>query len=232
MPTIANGFKGKHARPGSCLAGVEELTLFLCPQILILNAHEGIGALACQLASSFYADHGFWVTGHCPEHSPDAELFCRAHGASEVLRGDVMSIINSLRESSYDAVVDTVGGRELYDASRRILHHSGAFCTMVGDEVDVPGVVPTASMNWKNGVRSLRRAFVKKDHKSIEYWNMRMEMWQKEDTREALEMIGKEARLGEVRPVVGVVYPLDDGGQAFRRDWEAREAIIVRVMES
>jgi hypothetical protein len=63
-------------------------------------------------------------------------------------------------------VLDTVGGRSIYDASRRILSHEGFFVSLVGDELGPPSV----RKSWQSGLRSLRRALVKKDKKSISYW--------------------------------------------------------------
>ena len=75
------------------------------------------------------------------------------------------------------------GGRHIYDASRRILHSTGSFVSLVGDELGPA----TVSRQWKSGLRSIRRAFVKKvciviesriipltnmmqDRKAISYW--------------------------------------------------------------
>lgn len=70
---------------------------------------------------------------------------------------------HTLAASSFDVVFDTIGGREVFVAGRRVLHAEGRFVTTVGDSVGIEEV----RAHWKLGMRSLKRSFVKKDQKSI-----------------------------------------------------------------
>ena len=85
-------------------------------------------------------------------------------GASDVALEDPLPLMNRiLAASSFDVVFDTVGGREIYNAGRRVLHAEGRFITTVGDSMSVEEM----GAHWKLGMRSLKRSFVKKDQKVI-----------------------------------------------------------------
>ena len=96
-------------------------------KLVILNAHEGVGAIALQLGQSLRAARDLWVVAHYPPDFADGDTILRALGASETLCGEVISAVQSLRESSYDAVLDSVGGRKIYDVCKVILHDDGYF---------------------------------------------------------------------------------------------------------
>lgn len=96
-------------------------------KLIILNAHEGVGALALQLGQSLRPAGDLWMIGHYPADFSDGDSILRQLGASETLCGDPIAALQSLRDSTYDAVLDTIGGRKLYDASKRILHDDGYF---------------------------------------------------------------------------------------------------------
>ncbi|KAL8283443.1 hypothetical protein RQP46_005853 [Phenoliferia psychrophenolica] len=152
-------------------------------KILVLNAHEGVGNLCMQLAVYLRPAHDLWIVAQCPTNLADGEVYCRATGASEVVRDEPLASLNGLHESSFDVVIDTIGGRRLYDASRRVLHFSGQFITTVGDSLSAP----TPSTLWKTNIRSLRRAFFPKDKKTISYWAVNLD--EREHPRDALDKL-------------------------------------------
>ncbi len=89
---------------------------------LILDAHEGVGALVCQELSA----QGINVIAHAPASILGAEDDCWENGAREVfLDDDEVGMINDQHESGFEFVLDTVGGRRAYDAARRVLRTGG-----------------------------------------------------------------------------------------------------------
>jgi NADPH:quinone reductase-like Zn-dependent oxidoreductase len=88
---------------------------------LILNAHEGVGALAAQELSSM----GLHVIAHVPLDVANAEDDAWENGAKEVIADDPVAMINAQHESGFEFVLDTIGGRRIYDACRRVLRSNG-----------------------------------------------------------------------------------------------------------
>lgn len=82
---------------------------------LVLQAHDGAGALAVQAMRGL----GMKVTAQVP-------MGVHLEGAIEqdlevVVGDDPIEVIGRLEESVFDAVVDTVGGRGVWDACRRVM---------------------------------------------------------------------------------------------------------------
>ncbi|KAJ1032743.1 hypothetical protein NDA16_000764 [Ustilago loliicola] len=190
-------------------------------RVLILNAHDGVGLLAMQESVGL----GLVIVAQCPPSVSDGVAVCQANGAHEVVIGEPLWAINSLHESSFDLIVDTVGGRKVYDASRRILASDGQFCTCFGDEHG------TANPNLKSHFRSLRRAFFKKDKKNIGYEWVGVDTG--EDCKEALEAVKRAAEQGDICPRLRSVLPFADAPRAFdpttRNVNDEPGAIVVRV---
>ena len=190
-------------------------------RVLILNAHDGIGLLTMQEAVGL----GLIIVAQCPPSVSDGVAVCQANGAHEVVIGEPLWAINSLHESSFDLVVDTVGGRRIYDAARRILAFEGQFTTCFGDEHS------TANPNLRSHFRSLRRAFFKKDKKNIGYEWVGADTG--EDCREALEAVKRAAEAGNICPRLRSVLPFGDAPRAFdpttRNIDDEPGAIVVRV---
>lgn len=190
-------------------------------RVLILNAHDGVGLLTMQESVGL----GLLIVAQCPPSISDGVAVCQANGAHEVVVGEPLWAINSLHESSFDLIVDTVGGRKVYDASRRILAFEGQFCTCFGDEHG------TANPNLKSHFRSLRRAFFKKDKKNIGYEWVGIDSG--EDCKEALEAVKRAAEQGNVCPRLRSVLPFADASRAFdpttRNVNDEPGAIVVRV---
>lgn len=159
---------------------------------LVLQGHDGSGSMVVQMLHK----RGVTVIAQVPEsfapgrkevsHTSSTPLsanhtdgstvseatICarlRAWGAEEIYIGHPLKVINQLTAEgrSLDAVVDTVGGLDIWIASQRLLlappdynrlrvfsRHS-QFTTLVGDNPNKP--VPTAQDNLRSGFRSFRR---------------------------------------------------------------------------
>ena len=170
-------------------------------RVLVLRGHDGVGAMAVQML----AQRGWRVSVHVPfssspaaEHDFPRNIQDRARdwGADEIIfdeesedgiddgRIAAIRVIESLREDGdmFDAVLDTVGGKEVREAGERLLRSAGVspvivgggfignepvsprvpskakgvaqFTTLVGDAPERP--IPTAGDNFRAGIRSLR----------------------------------------------------------------------------
>ncbi|KAK4706155.1 hypothetical protein P7C70_g59, partial [Phenoliferia sp. Uapishka_3] len=198
-------------------------------KILILNAHDGVGNLCMQLVRHFRPAQDLWIVAHCHPNITDGEGYCRATGASDVIRDEPLATLNRLHESSFDAVIDTIGSRRLYDASRRILHFEGQFITTVGDSLSAP----TPGSQFKSNIRSLRRAFFPKDKryilkKQIGYWAINFD--ERELPREALDKLRDAVEIGGVRPAVRRVVAFAQAASAF--DLEMGAGRVVKVVQT
>ena len=86
----------------------------------------------------------------------------RTWGVEGICVGAPQDVLHCL-DVDVDFVLDTVGGREIWDAAHTLLAHSSPsrgpaqFTTIVGD-AGSGKAVPTAQDHWRAGVRSLRRA--------------------------------------------------------------------------
>ncbi|KAF8592745.1 hypothetical protein K439DRAFT_1504853 [Ramaria rubella] len=130
---------------------------------LVLHAHAGAGLLALQELTEL----GFSLTAHVPgTWSVPGVRRAREAGARDVRCGEAVDIVRDIQGEEFDAVVDPLGGKEVWDACRRVLRTAGQFTTLVGDTASD---VPSANAHFKSNMRSLRRAFVKKDRKSVGY---------------------------------------------------------------
>lgn len=190
-------------------------------RILILNAHDGIGLLALQECAAL----GPVIVAHCPATVSDGVAVCEANGAQEVVVGEALWAMNTLHESSFDLVLDTIGGRRLYDAARRILATNGQFVTCFGDEHN------SANPNFRSQMRSIRRSFFKKDKKNIGYeW---ISVDSSEDCKEALEAVKAVAENGDICPRLRSVLPFAEAPRAFdpvlRGSEEEPGAVVVRI---
>ncbi|TFK28709.1 hypothetical protein FA15DRAFT_584052 [Coprinopsis marcescibilis] len=175
---------------------------------LVLRGHDGVGAMAVQML----ALRGWRVSVHVPLPGPhdaeesqqfmvEAEERVKLFGGEEVVFDDggigsdpwwdggrlaAARVIDGLKEDGdvFDAVLDTIGGKEVREASERLLKSVGSlvpttpggglipldgqtprdraskksgpgqFTTLVGD---VPErTIPTAADNFRAGLRSLK----------------------------------------------------------------------------
>ncbi|GAA5996852.1 uncharacterized protein JCM10292_006039 [Rhodotorula paludigena] len=197
-------------------------------KVLVLGAHQGVGHLCLQLARHYRpgvsGSRDLWMVAQCPIAVIDGETVCRDAGATDVLRDEPLAAINGLHEGSFDVVIDTLGGRRLYDASRRVLHNSGQFISTVGDNL-------SDTSDYNTSLRSLRRAFVRKDKKAIAYWRVDPDGDSREALRDTLDKVRAVVEAGALKPRVESILSY---GEA-RRTFEPREidldGVVVRVKE-
>lgn len=97
----------------------------------------------------------------------------------------------------------------VYEASRRILHFEGTFVTTVGDEL----TVANAELQWKTGIRSLKRTFFKKDKKAVRYWAVHLD--RREHVRETLDTLRAAVVHSGVRVPVSEIFPFEQASKAF-----------------
>ncbi|KAK4052098.1 hypothetical protein OIV83_002392 [Microbotryomycetes sp. JL201] len=182
-------------------------------KILILNAHEGVGALSVQLADYLRPSKDLFVVAHCPITAYEGAEYCRAAGASHVIVDEPLATLNGLHESEFDVVIDTIGGRRLYDAARRVLHHTGTFISTVGDSASV-----SSTSQWKASLRSLRRTFVKKDKKLVRFLHVSSETVEQRDesVRAVLDRVSQAVIEGNVQPRVDRIWSFEDAASAFK----------------
>ncbi|BGP37167.1 hypothetical protein JCM10450v2_001073 [Rhodotorula kratochvilovae] len=196
-------------------------------KVLVLAAHSGVGLLCLQLARHYRpgvsGSRDLWMVAQCPMSVPDGETRLREAGATDVLREEPLAAINGLHEGSFDVVIDTIGGRRLYDASRRILHNSGRFITTVGDD--------RSGSDYNSSLRSLRRAFVRKDKKQIAYWRVDPDGDGREAVRDTLDRVREVVDAGALKPRVESVLPLGEARRTFDEREAELEGVVVRVKE-
>jgi hypothetical protein len=209
----------------------------------VLHAHDGAGLLAAQELVAL----GFRVTAQVPgPWGSRCEKRARGAGAGDVRCGDAVEVVRDVRGEEFDGVVDPLGGKEVWDACRKVLRTAGQvrsdltadyavltfsfqFTTLVGD---AESGLPTANAHFKSNMRSLRRAFVKKDHKSVGY------QWVSpaadvdsggEDVRDTLAAVVRLAVEGVVIPYAGEAagegksegtktFPFERAPEAFEVD--------------
>ncbi|KAG6900126.1 hypothetical protein C0993_002661 [Termitomyces sp. T159_Od127] len=216
---------------------------------LVLRGHDGAGAMAVQML----VRRGWRVCVHVPLmclHDEDGlldgdvdgtdewdkhrmrrvEARVRAWGGEEVIfddgeQGAVVRVIDRLREDGdvFDAVLDTIGGREVWEAAERLLKTANVagkkdkmklaglgikqFTTLVGD---FPGrTIPSAGDTFKAGLRSLNfgsRTDGKKLEGRVGYaWVSHVQDvdWEGEDIRDTLREVLRIVAETDIRPWVG-----------------------------
>ena len=89
-------------------------------RVLVLQAHDGVGALVCQELVAGKA----MVTAQIPD-TPGALESAKLLRVSSIKIGDSLQVIESLEEGSFDLIVDTIGGREVWQACRRLFSQDG-----------------------------------------------------------------------------------------------------------
>lgn len=153
---------------------------------LVLRGHDGAGAMAVQIL----VKRGWRVSVHVPyslvpsnaakaaleETTHAMEDRAREWGADEVIfddgegllddgRGAAVRVLESIRADGdvFDAIVDPIGGKEVWEAAERLLKFPGApprrrgvgqFTTLAGDWPD--RVVPRAKDHLRSGLRAMR----------------------------------------------------------------------------
>ncbi|GAA5974524.1 hypothetical protein JCM21900_006294 [Sporobolomyces salmonicolor] len=201
-------------------------------KVLVLNAHQGIGRLCLQLGRYLRpgaaGTRDLWMAAQCPTSLHNGEVVCKEAGASEVFRDEPLAALNSIHEGSFDVVIDTIGGRRLYDASRRILHNSGSFISTVGDSLTSPH---SSTATYHTSIRSLRRTFFKKDKKAISYWLANHEVDERDCVRDVLDKVKEAVQAGGLSAKVGRVWSFAEARRAFEEREADSEGVVVKVKQ-
>ncbi|KAF9488100.1 hypothetical protein BDN71DRAFT_1457754 [Pleurotus eryngii] len=154
-------------------------------RVVVLKGHDGVGAMAVQMLVK--DGWRVCVHAPLPSVDPDdaernrqeamlvMEERARLWGADEVIfddgglerespaakrTGPVVRVLQRLLEDGdvFEAVLDTVGGRDVWEASEKLLSvrlpsgRQAQFTTLVGDNPERP--IPTAGDNFRAGVRN------------------------------------------------------------------------------
>lgn len=132
-------------------------------RVLILQAHDGAGALAAQELVAA----GARVTAQIADVKQLDKL--RGLTLDSVKVGEPLAVLQSFEpseEGSFDAVLDTVGGKEIWEACKRVFGSTGQFTTFVGDSADA---ALSRNAHVKSNMRSLKLAWKRQENRSIGY---------------------------------------------------------------
>jgi NADPH:quinone reductase-like Zn-dependent oxidoreductase len=97
---------------------------------LVLQAHDGIGALVTQELTSLGVTVIAQVVPDQLEDEITAEERARLFGAAKVIVEEPLVALTGREESSCDFVIDTVGGRRIWEAARWALRDGGQVCLL------------------------------------------------------------------------------------------------------
>ncbi|CUA69569.1 hypothetical protein RSOLAG22IIIB_08576 [Rhizoctonia solani] len=231
-------------------------------KVLVLQAHDGAGLCAVQVMRQL----GMRVTAQVPvgsehvgfETGPSLGLKVRGRTRAgkgraveplessrrmeevEVVVGDdPIEVIGRLEEGVYDAVIDTVGGRGVWDACRRVMCTDARFTTLVGDSTDS---IPSINAHVRSSFRSLARAWARRD-KALGYqWVSPAADFdhEGEDVRHSLNAVAEaaacaaygspsnsdERAIEGLLPRVACSFPLDRAQEAFSVDEDGRGPLV------
>ncbi len=190
-------------------------------RVLVLRGHDGIGGMAVQML----ANRGWRVCVHAPmpalkdedEYMRDIEDRIREWGGEEVVfddgegRGAVVRVIERLMGDgdTFDAILDTVGGKDIWDVSQKLLNGTGKgkscgqFTTLVGDIPEK--IIPSAGSHFKAGLRSLRNTHNHEGSKVGYAWvSIAQDVdWEGEDVRDSIGAVLRLAINEGIKPFVG-----------------------------
>lgn len=195
-------------------------------RVLVLQAHDGTGALASQeLAAA-----GALVTVQIASEDLLGKL--KGLKLEAVKIGTPLEVLQSLENSEgpkFDAVIDTVGGKEIWEACKRVFSTEGQvrfsflcegiiliyihfqFTTIIGDSLES---CLSRNAHVKSNMRSLKSAFRKQENRSLQYeWVSPTAEVDHEgkDIRHSLEAACALATEGQVRPRIeeGMIVPFE-----------------------
>ena len=174
--------------------------------VLVIGAAGGVGIFAVQIAVARGAD----VTGVCS--GGKAELV-RSLGASDVVDYTREEITD--RGVRYDRILDMAGNRPL-SLLRRALAPDGTLVLVGGEE----------GGRWLGGVGRVLRAVSLSPFVGQTLQGLLASL-----EREHLEALRELVEAGDLTPVVGESYPLEEASEAVRRVGEghARGKLVIRL---
>ncbi|KAJ7229089.1 hypothetical protein GGX14DRAFT_346422 [Mycena pura] len=242
---------------------------------LVLNGHTGTGAFVarmlaargwrvCVHAPGTLSDAATGCTEADKAHMATVQARTRAWGVEEVVfddgggvgdgedwgQGAAVRAIEQLIEDgdAFDAVVDTIGGRTVWEAGQRLLVCAAdggrkQFTTTVGDSPERP--VPSAMDNFRLGLRAMRGSqseSTKKEKGSKARTNVSYAWvsvaqdvdWEGGDVRDGLGVLVQMALEAGMRPVVENQLPFERAVDVFegREDPAMRHggSVVVKVV--
>jgi len=164
-------------------------------KVLILGAAGNVGHLAVQIAKLKGA-HVIGVTS-----SADRCAIVSKLGAHEVIDRSIADWSEKIPSHSVDIVLDTVGGSEMWNLSKKVLKSDGIFVTTAGDSHGDTSI----SAGIQSQAASLIRKFV-----SL-FTGPSYEMFLKDAKKSAqLDEIVSMVDQGQLKPLVGKVYKLTE----------------------
>lgn len=120
-----------------------------------------------QLFRALRPERDVYIAVQVAPSTLDAEALGERLGADDVFRDDALEALSRFNDSTFDVVIDCIGGKRVYEAARRTLRADGTFATLVGDS---PGSGNTEKRTFASNLRSLRSAFKRREHKRVNYW--------------------------------------------------------------
>lgn len=173
-------------------------------RVLVVGASGAVGTIAVQLAVAF----GATVTGVCSGHHAD---LVRSLGADHVLDYRTEDIADGSRR--FDLVID-IGGRSSISRLRRALEPKGTL-VIIGGEGD----------RWIGGIQrqawaGLLSAFVPQ----------KLGAFVVKENADELRRINELVAAGQVRPIMGPAFTLEDGARAVAsfESGQAEGRLVIR----
>ncbi|WWC89329.1 uncharacterized protein L201_004250 [Kwoniella dendrophila CBS 6074] len=162
---------------------------------IIINAHEGIGALICQELSRSNVNIISIINGGTDSHENHKKSL--ENGSKGVLVGNSpATILLSLEENSYDFIYDNVGGQRVFEAAKRLLKNGGKYITTTkpdsshsNNDTSSSPTSPKFSSR-PSGLKSLKAAFGGSSSSSSSRHNSRKDSQNKFISIEYLNPIG------------------------------------------
>jgi NADPH:quinone reductase-like Zn-dependent oxidoreductase len=177
--------------------------------VLIVGASGGVGTFAVQIAKAFGAE----VTGVC---STAKTGLVRSAGADHVIDYSQDDFANGPQR--YDLILDIAGNSPL-SRLRRALTPSGTLVIAGGED----------GGRWTGGMGRQLRALTLSP-----FVRQRLTMLVAKHRRADLERLAQFIEAGEVTPVIGNTYPLDQAPDAMRhlQAGHARGKLVITVADT
>jgi NADPH:quinone reductase-like Zn-dependent oxidoreductase len=175
-------------------------------QVLVIGASGGVGTFAVQIAKAYGAD----VTGVCSAAKADMVQSIGAARVIDYTRGDIAD-----SEHGYDVILDTGGNRPLRQLRRALT--PGGTLVIVGGET---------GRRWLGGIdRQLRAVMLSP------FTRQQLGTLLCSENQADLLALTELIESGQVTPVIGKIYPLNQTITAIRdmRDGRVRGKAVITV---
>ncbi|PVF96320.1 hypothetical protein CPB86DRAFT_709243 [Serendipita vermifera] len=164
-------------------------------RVLVLQAHDGAGMLAAQELVAAGARVVVQIA------TEDLLETLRGLKLEAVKIGAPQAVLQALEgNDSFDAVIDTVGGKDMWETCKKLIGDAGQFTTIVGDS---PHAALSRNAHVRSNMRSLKLAFKKNESVGYEWVSPSAEVDSEgKDIRDSLEAVCSLAVEGNIRPRV------------------------------